>query len=218
MLTEITSAEALAYGHAHAAVDRALGFPDDLKWRAHDALAGFKRLGEQQSFGVFRDISPDIKNLLASAWLHVANAERLLENRMQRAKAIKRAIHDAGHTRRLFDAMHADALQSYRIGLADPRLLPADAFRDLENTRDLCRELPSLEVQARALYGFSAKLIRGVGVAQRGAVRRFIYETSILVSDHKSHGKLVAPLICPVLGIDWLTPEDVRKHLAAYRA
>jgi hypothetical protein len=218
MPTEMTSAEALAYAHAHAAVERALGFPDDVRERADNALAGFKRLGEQQSYGVFRDISPDIKDLLATAWLQVENAKQLLEKRMRRAKAITRAIHDTGHTRRLFDAMHADALRSYRIGLADPRLLPADAFRDLENTRDLCRELPSLEAQARALYGFSAKRIRGVGLAQRGATRRFIYETSILVSDHKSHGKLVAPLICPVLGIDWLTPEDVRKHLYAYRS
>src|SRR4249920_1794189 len=112
------------------------------------------------------------------------------------------ALGDAGHTRRLFDAMHADALQSHLTGLADPRLLPAHAFLELENIRELLNELPGLEAQARALYGYSARRIRGVGVAQRGAVRWFINETSNLVSDRQSHSKLVAPLICPVLGID----------------
>jgi len=217
MPTEMTSGDALAFARALYAVDRALEYPDDVKRRAENAYLGFKRLG-MQGYGVSRDISHDVKVLVAKAWLHVESARRLLENRMQRAKDIKRAIHDTGRTRRLFDAIHADALRSYRFNLADPRLLPADAFLDLENTRDLCRELPSLEAQARALHGFSAKRIRGVGEAQRGALRRFIYETSNLVPDHKSHGKLIAPLICPVLGIDWLTAEDVRKHLDAYKS
>jgi hypothetical protein len=220
MPTEMTSTEALAFAHAYDAINRALSFPDDVRERAENALIGFRRLGMQSHGmypGVSRDISHDVKALLARARMRVDNAQRLLDERMQRSREVKTALRKAGDIRELLDVIHCAALKSYWIDIADPTLPPFEAFRGIEDVRDYLHDHPHLAALTRALYGFSAKLIRGVSAAQRDAIGWFAYETCRLTPSGKSNGKFIADLIGPALGARWLTHEDVRKLLDVYR-
>jgi hypothetical protein len=217
MPTEKTSTEALAFAEAHYAVDRALGASEETKEAAFNAFLGFKRLSAQ--YGVSRDITTDIKDLLARAWLRVDNAQRLLDDRMQKAKEVRGALRNVNGIRALLDAIRAAALRSYWIDIADPRWPPAEVFLGLEEVREFLREYPELEAAARALYGFSTQRIRGVGVVQRGTIRWFAYESSQLVVNpmHASLGRFTRDLIGPVLGADWLQADDVRKYRDAHK-
>jgi hypothetical protein len=220
MPTEMTSTEALNFALAYDAVDRALSFPDDVKQRADNAFAGFRRLGMQPhgiSPGVSRDISADIKALLVRARMRVDNAQRLLDERMQKAKEIKSARRKAGDIRRLFDAFHAAALKGCWLDIPDPRLLSAEAFVAIEDVRDVLLDLPQLAAAARALYGFSAERIRGVAAAQNDAIGFVAYEACRLTPSGQSNGKFVADLVGPVVGANGLIHEDVRKLLGVYR-
>jgi hypothetical protein len=220
MPTEMTGTEALAFARAYDAVDRALNSSAATRECADNALLGFKRLGMQShgvSPGVFRDISHDIKALLARAWLRVDNAQRLLEDRMQKAKEVKRAKVKAGDIRELLDAIHRAALKSRWIDIADPRLPPAEVFLGLEDVRDFLRDYPKLEAAARALYGFSAERIRGVGAAQNDVIGWFAYEACRLTVSGTVDGRFIADLIGPVVGAQALIHDDVRKLLYVYR-
>jgi hypothetical protein len=216
----MTSSEALAFHEAYVTVDRALSFDDETRERANNALLGFKRLGMQSHGaypGVSRDISHDIKALLARARMRVDNAQRLLDERMQRSREVKRALRKADDIRGLLDVIHRAALRGYWIDIADPTLPPFEAFRGIEDVRDYLLDHPHLAELTRALYGFSAKLIRGVGATQNDAIGWFAYETCRLTPSGKSNGKFIADLIGPVVGAPWLTHEDVRKLLEVYR-
>ncbi len=203
----MTSEDALAFARAHDAVGRALNLTDETRWAAHDAFLGFQRLGAPHHVTM---------NLLVEARLQVDIAQLRLEDRMQRAKDVESALFNIGVARRLFDAIHRTALDSYRIDIPDPTLPPAEVFRGAEAMREFLQDWPDLEAAARAMYGFAAERIRDVGAARRGAVGRFAYRMRALIPDRESHDRFAADLIGPALGDYFLAPKDVRKYFDAY--
>ena len=148
--------------------------------------------------------------------MRVDNAQRLLDDRMQKAKEVKSARRKAGDIRELLDVIHRAALKSHWLDIPDPTLPPVEAFLGIEDVRDFLGDYPQLAA-ARASYGFSAERIRGVAAAQHDTIGWFAYETRRLTVSGKSNGKFIADLVGPVVGAGGLTHEDVRKQLDVYR-